>query len=472
MIRRFNANYMALFLLADSLLLQVALVLALALRYRTPIGQPWPHVAVQNLRLELHLAIGILGLVVFIGLSVYNARKVIRWIDELQRIVVANTVACFMLAGALYFMNAEVPRLGFLYFYVLSTVLLAGYRLVLRVLHRMRQHHPDVITRVLVVGAGKLGTELVTEFWRQRWPGMKIVGFLDDDPDKRDKQILDLPVLGGLKDVKEVVSLCAVDEVLIALPSHAHERLNDLVALLYDQPVRVRVVPDFFELAFHNATVESMGGILLIGLRDPAIDGVQRLVKQLMDITLSVIGLIVLSPVFLITAIAIKMQDGGPIFYKAERVGENGRPFRMLKFRSMVPDADRLKDMVIQRDSEGNIIHKVSQDPRVTPVGRFIRRTSIDELPQLINVLKGEMSLVGPRPELPWMVAQYQMWQRKRFAVPQGITGWWQINGRSDSPMHLHTEHDLYYIQNYSLWLDIQIIWKTIAVIVSGKGAY
>jgi exopolysaccharide biosynthesis polyprenyl glycosylphosphotransferase len=263
-----------------------------------------------------------------------------------------------------------------------------------------------------------------------------------------------------------------VDEVIIALPLHEHEQLVNLVAQLYEQPVRVRVVPDLFDLAFHSATIESLGGVLFIGLRDSAIDGVQRLLKRLMDIALSVVLLTLTSPVFLLTALAIKLEDGGRIFYKSQRVGENGRLFTMWKFRSMVENADKLVDKVIKNDRNGNLIHKAASDPRVTRVGQLIRRTSIDELPQLVNVLRGDMSLVGPRPELPWMVARYQPWQRKRFAVPQGMTGWWQINGRSDAPMHLHTEHDLYYIQNYSIWLDLQILWKTIGVIFTGKGAY
>ena len=191
-----------------------------------------------------------------------------------------------------------------------------------------------------------------------------------------------------------------------------------------------------------------------------------------MDIFLSSLGLILASPVMLATALAIKLEDRGPIFYRAPRVGENGRLFHMLKFRSMVVDADRLLEKVKQVDEQGRLIHKTPHDPRVTRVGRFIRRTSIDELPQLLNVLKGEMSLVGPRPELPWLVEKYEPWQRKRFAVPQGITGWWQVNGRSDKPLHLHSEDDLYYIQNYSLWLDIQILWKTVFVVLRGKGAY
>jgi exopolysaccharide biosynthesis polyprenyl glycosylphosphotransferase len=245
-----------------------------------------------------------------------------------------------------------------------------------------------------------------------------------------------------------------------------------LVAALYSLPVRVRVAPDYFSVAFFGATVESLGGIALIGLRDPAIDEFQRFVKRLLDILLSAVGLLFLSPFLAAVALAIKGEDGGPIFYFADRVGENGKLFHMLKFRSMIVGADQLQPQVNQWDDQGHLVHKNADDPRVTRVGQFIRRTSIDELPQLFNVLKGEMSLVGPRPELPWLVATYEPWQHKRFAVPQGITGWWQVNGRSDNPMHLHTEQDLYYIQHYSLWLDLQILWRTITVVLRGRGAY
>jgi exopolysaccharide biosynthesis polyprenyl glycosylphosphotransferase len=210
----------------------------------------------------------------------------------------------------------------------------------------------------------------------------------------------------------------------------------------------------------------------LIGLRDPAIHEFQRFVKRLLDMLLSGVSLLLLSPLLALISFCIKLEDGGPIFYFAERVGENGKLFRMIKFRSMVVNADKLQLQVNQVDSNGNVIHKQANDPRVTRIGRLLRRTSVDELPQLFNVLKGEMSLVGPRPELPWLVAKYEPWQHKRFAVPQGITGWWQVNGRSDNLMHLHTEQDLYYIQHYSLWLDLQILWRTVAVVLRGRGAY
>ena len=160
------------------------------------------------------------------------------------------------------------------------------------------------------------------------------------------------------------------------------------------------------------------------------------------------------------------------VIFKQPRIGENGRIFDMYKFRTMVHDPEDNRPELIKISEEGAKVHKLYDDPRVTHVGRFLRRTSLDELPQLCNILKGEMSLVGPRPELPWLVDKYEPWQRKRFEVPQGLTGWWQVNGRADKPMHLHTEDDLYYIKHYSLWLDLQILWRTIKAVIERRGAY
>jgi lipopolysaccharide/colanic/teichoic acid biosynthesis glycosyltransferase len=174
----------------------------------------------------------------------------------------------------------------------------------------------------------------------------------------------------------------------------------------------------------------------------------------------------------LIIAILIKLESPGPVFFLQERIGEHGRRFKMIKFRSMYVDADKRWREVARRDESGRLIHKMHDDPRVTGIGRKLRRTSLDELPQLFNVLRGEMSLVGPRPEMPYIAAEYEPWQWQRFRVPPGITGWWQVNGRSDKPMHLHTEDDLYYIQNYSFWLDLRILFKTVSVVFGGNGAY
>jgi exopolysaccharide biosynthesis polyprenyl glycosylphosphotransferase len=186
----------------------------------------------------------------------------------------------------------------------------------------------------------------------------------------------------------------------------------------------------------------------------------------------STILIILLAPVMLLIAVLIKLESPGPIIFRQERIGEYGRRFQMLKFRTMYQDADRRWQEVAKRDEQGRLIHKVKDDPRVTRVGRKLRRTSLDELPQLFNVLRGEMSLVGPRPEMPYIAAEYEPWQWQRFRVPPGITGWWQINGRSEKPMHLHTEDDLYYIQNYSFWLDLRILMRTLIVVWKGHGAY
>jgi len=210
----------------------------------------------------------------------------------------------------------------------------------------------------------------------------------------------------------------------------------------------------------------------MLDLHAATIKNHHRVMKRAFDVLLGPLALMLTLPVMGLAAVMILLEDGRPVLFRQTRVGENGRLFVMFKFRTMLKNAEQLKSRVVRIDAEGNTIHKSQGDPRVTRVGRVLRRFSLDELPQIYNVLRGDMSLVGPRPELPDLVSQYQPWQRARLAVPQGVTGWWQVNGRSDKPMHLHTELDLYYIQNYSIWLDIEIIFRTIRVVLNGRGAY
>jgi exopolysaccharide biosynthesis polyprenyl glycosylphosphotransferase len=232
------------------------------------------------------------------------------------------------------------------------------------------------------------------------------------------------------------------------------------------------MIPSYLSLALYQNKGLGLNSLPLINLNTPALSGYQRMAKRAFDLIVASLTTLMILPVMTLVAIIIKLDSPGPVFFRQERIGEHGRSFKMYKFRSMVVNAEALQDQISQLDEYGNIIHKVRNDPRVTRVGRIIRKTSLDELPQFLNVIKGEMSLVGPRPELPKIVAQYQPWQRQRFIVPQGITGWWQINGRSDKPCHLNTDEDLYYIKNYSFWLDIQILFKTIPALLRGKGAF
>ena len=212
---------------------------------------------------------------------------------------------------------------------------------------------------------------------------------------------------------------------------------------------------------------------VMIQEQKTALSPTQQLVKRSLDVVMSAVALIVFAPIIGLVALAIKLDSKGDMLFKQDRIGEGGRIFKIYKFRSMVVGAPKVQPSVNAYDEDGNLIHKQKSDPRVTRVGRIIRKTSLDELPQLFNILKGDMSLVGPRPEMPWMVEEhYQEWQHARFSVPQGLTGWWQINGRSDKPMHLYTHEDLEYIRNYSIWFDLYIIMKTPWVVIRGKGAY
>jgi lipopolysaccharide/colanic/teichoic acid biosynthesis glycosyltransferase len=196
------------------------------------------------------------------------------------------------------------------------------------------------------------------------------------------------------------------------------------------------------------------------------------MLKRTFDFVFALFALLFTLPIMGVSLLMVYLEDGAPVIFRQKRVGKDEQLFDMFKIRTMVKNAEQLRGQAERRDGNGNLIHKTKDDPRITRVGRLLRRFSLDELPQLYNVLIGTMSLVGPRPEIPYLVEMYEPWQRKRFDVLPGITGWWQVNSRSDKPMYLHIEDDLYYIQNYSIWLDLKIILRTIWVVLIGKGAY
>jgi exopolysaccharide biosynthesis polyprenyl glycosylphosphotransferase len=225
-------------------------------------------------------------------------------------------------------------------------------------------------------------------------------------------------------------------------------------------------------MALLQPNIETFAGIPMLAVRAPAINEQQRIAKRIFDLVIGSLMLATLWPLMLLISALIRRDSPGPAIFRQTRIGENGLPFEMYKFRTMVENAESLRHVVETEDENGNLLHKSPTDPRITRIGHFLRRTSVDELPQLFNVLRGNMSLVGPRPELPYIVEKYQPWQHARHSVPPGITGWWQVNGRSDKPMHLHTEDDIYYVKNCSIWLDIQILLKTTLVVFLKKGAY
>jgi exopolysaccharide biosynthesis polyprenyl glycosylphosphotransferase len=458
--------------LLDIILTPIALYAASVVRILLPFGQqlspeaviiPWP----------VYLVATACTSVAFILNGVYDPERVLRWFHEAYHILWAALASIVFLAGVLYMTYREISRLQFIYFFIIQLGLILASRAILRIVYRLFSHsRPGTRSKVLIIGAGELGQRVARVILdHSRW-GFDLIGYLDDDPGKQGQRIEDVPVLAAIDQLMHVVTGRDVGEVWIALPTNAHERLKGIVAELEHLPVRIKVVPDYFPLALVRARAEIFAGIPLIGLREPVIEGMPRLAKRVFDLVVGGILLIVLSPFLGGVALLIRLDSTGPAIFRQQRVGENGRLFDMFKFRTMVAGAETQQAEVVVMTEDGQVLHKRKDDPRVTRMGRFLRRYSLDELPQLWNVLRGELSMVGPRPEMPWLVEKYDSWQRKRFAVPQGLTGWWQINGRSDKPMHLNTDYDLYYVYNYSLWLDIQILLRTPMAVLRGRGAF
>jgi exopolysaccharide biosynthesis polyprenyl glycosylphosphotransferase len=262
--------------------------------------------------------------------------------------------------------------------------------------------------------------------------------------------------------------------VILALPSAEHARISNLLMECASRDVGVRVVPDFYDLSLNQVDILDVNGIPLIGMREAELSGSNLVLKRAIDIVLATILLLGLLPLLLVVAILIKLDSPGPILYTRTRVGRDGRLFTFLKFRSMRQDADKQLENIIHLDearSDGRIF-KVRDDPRLTRVGRWIRRASIDELPQLLNVLHGEMSLVGPRPPFPHEVEKYEDWHRRRLDVVPGITGLWQVSGRSNLTFDEMALLDIWYIENWSIGLDLRILFRTIPAVALGTGAY
>ncbi len=444
---------------SDVLLTQLVLLAADWLRREGPLGLELGRNE-PVLTPLLWLAASLIYPAALFTLNVYDAQRSRTLtgggVDVLRAVIVGTLV----FAGALYFTARDVSRLYVAYVFVFEIVALITWRMAVLVTLRVFHLQGRSLLRVLVVGHGELADAILTAFSDQLHPAIHIVGVADDEdaPQGRYQR------LGGLDDVPALVREHAVDEVVLALPLEQQSRIPGIEAALLTEPVRVRLVPDYTRLVFVQSSVENVGGVPLIGLREPRIQGAAWLTKRVLDVWVTLGVLALLWPVLALIAVAIKLDSPGPIIFKQRRLGENGRPFWMYKFRSMVVDAE-------QRAPDGGH-DKRADDPRITRVGRWLRRTSVDELPQLFNILKGEMSLVGPRPEVLKLTHDYEPWQRQRLAVPPGLTGWWQVNGRSDLPLHMNTHMDLYYIQNYSLWLDLVILWKTIGVVLRRQGAY
>jgi exopolysaccharide biosynthesis polyprenyl glycosylphosphotransferase len=404
----------------------------------------------------------------FLVSSAYDPKRIYKVVDEFQTVFLSISLGFLLFSGFIFLIGVKFPRTLFFTFVLTDLLVLLGWRLVYRfyVSTRKKERYAKAI---LIVGASKAGRLIAKAISQQAATDLQVVGYLEDDNQEPENG---LPILGKTTQIRDIVQKYKVDEVIFALPIGQYEQVIDLALKVDDIPVRVRVIPSYFNMTYHRTRIENFCGIPLIGLRDPSLNEVQLLFKRIFDALLAVSSLLLAWPIFFIIGLAIKLDSKGSILFKQTRIGENGRTFTMLKFRTMYTKFSDPSGTLKAAAGGKRELEKAANDPRVTRIGRFLRRTSLDELPQLINILRGDMSFVGPRPEMPWRVADYEPWQRVRFSVPQGLTGWWQVNGRANKPMHLHTQDDLYYIENYSIWLDIQILLKTPLVALRGKGAF
>jgi exopolysaccharide biosynthesis polyprenyl glycosylphosphotransferase len=503
MFRQFSTRRIAGFFLLDWL--GSLAVLAIAAIFRAKLGNLPPSLADLATSLEvtlggaspqsaqhiiLSLPSGVFSLVALIWpfflvtYSVYDGRRNATLKAELRNVFLAICVSALTLAGTLYVTYRETSRVLFIVFIVLDVVLLLGSRIVLSVYRRTKSGQNLVERRpLLVVGAGVVGQNAVAQLKRYAWADIEVVGYLDDDPGKQGQQFEGVPVLGALDQLPTLVESHHIRTAVVALPLRAHERLVETCQALQKLSVHVHVIPDLFALSFPSATMDGLGGIPVIDLGLPGIHGWQRFCKRTFDAIVATLLLLLLSPLLVVIAVLIKIGSPGPVFYRQSRIGENGQQFTMLKFRSMNNDVDQnthkahmtrlIKENISLEhpQAKGQNSLKMEHDPRITRVGKIIRRTSIDELPQLINVLRGEMSLVGPRPPLPYEVDLYQQWHKRRLEALPGITGWWQVKGRNRVSFDEQVRMDLYYIEHSSFWFDLRILLLTPWAALSGQGA-
>jgi exopolysaccharide biosynthesis polyprenyl glycosylphosphotransferase len=452
MIRPLKLQYLLFFIVSDMLVICGALVLSAYLRVTLEIGISGPNTAFATPTLLFAIA-SIIWLIAFWQANVYSPHHHLR--HHLRRILTGHSMAALLFLGTLYVVYRDYSRLQAFYFIAISLLGVIVHRAIAHLL--MRVGVSSSARRVLIVGDNAYARQIGATIAAHRWANLHLVGFIGDEPTSAND------VLGTIDRLDELVAQYEVDEVLIYIRwfnDAVFERVAEIVRVLQGQAVNIRLAPDYTDLAYFYLTTEDFSGIPLIGVRDAILTPLQRVVKRAFDLVFASVVLLLTWPVLLLIGLAIRLDSPGPAIFRQLRVGQYGRPFMMLKFRTM-------QDGAHQPDKPSR-----HGDSRVTRVGAFLRRTSLDELPQLINVLRGEMSIVGPRPELPQFVEKYEWWQRKRFELPQGMTGWWQINGRAERLMYQHTEDDLFYIRHYSFWLDMQIVLRTILVVFTGRGAY
>ncbi|MBI4769039.1 MAG: sugar transferase [Chloroflexi bacterium] len=425
------------------------------------------------------LLLAVLSVGAFWAGGAYRPRRGASWFDEMGRILNGVTTSVAVLVFITFFLRPLVySRLLFVYVWLLALLLEGIARAVRRIIEARLRAHGHNVTHVLLVGGGDVGRAVIRQLLARPELGYRLTGFLDDEAPAgngsagRGSVSGRLRYLGRPESAEQVLETERVDEVIITLPWAQRHTILRLVRACERRGILVRVVPDLFQLSLSRVDVDDLGGIPLIGIKEATLSRSGRLAKRLLDLTVSGLGLALSGPVFLILVLLIRLDSSGAAIFRQTRVGHAGRRFRIFKFRTMVDGAEQAQAELRAFNEASGPLFKIKDDPRLTRIGRFLRRSSLDELPQLINVLRGEMSLVGPRPALPDEVDKYEPWQRQRLEVAPGLTGLWQVSGRSDLSFEEMCLLDIYYTENWSLALDLSVLLRTVPRVLLGQGAY
>lgn len=463
MIRKSTRRIAALMLVSDVAATLLALAAAYFLRFRVevvPVTRGIPDVALYY---RLAPLIAVLWSIVYYFYGLYQVRRNRSRVEEGLSVLVATGLATLLLAGlATFYRGFSYSRAVLVLFFCLDVLFVFAGRTAIRRYLEEAWRHGVGVRHVLVVGAGRLGRAVVEKLHEHPETGLRAIGFVDDAPEKQETEFLGVPVLGRTAEAARIVDERGADTVFLALPLEAHRTMFSVLQEVGRTIADVRVVPDLLQYITFRAGVEDMDGLPVVHLTQVPLTGWMSLVKRTLDIALSGAALVLFSPLYAAIAVAIRLSDGGPVLYRQRRMGLDGRPFDILKFRSMIVDAE---------DRSGPTWTS-PDDARRTRVGAFLREWSLDELPQLVNVLQGDMSLVGPRPLPVRDVSRFsETWLMRRFSVKPGLTCLWQVNGRSDVDFDRWVRLDLDYIDNWSLGLDMRILFKTVPVVLWGRGA-
>jgi exopolysaccharide biosynthesis polyprenyl glycosylphosphotransferase len=467
--------------LSDLLVLNFSFAVALRLRFM-------PYIDVINLSTWkiaeewiVFLLYSLFWIFIFHNVNLYKRHIIFTRSKQMVAIIQAILIGFF---GFLIYQFIVRPfrlvvdsRLLFIYFLLICTVSLFIFRLIIvRYLFRRRWLGNIFTEKALIIGAGKRGKLVAISILEDKEFQTEIVGFLDDHISIGKAVYDEVSVLGKIDDLYVIAQKYSINSVYIAIDNISRNRLFDLISFCTGAGVYVYISSDKLDVINKKITTDFIRDLPIVRANYFSDDFYTKYFKTVFDITISILLLIILSPLLLCISICVKLSSPGPVLFKQERTGKNGKTFKFLKFRSMLAGSDKDKSRktamraFINGDKKSNGSTKIVNSSRITPFGKFIRKYSIDELPQLINVLKGEMSLVGPRPALPYEVALYDEWHSRRLQVKPGCSGVWQISGRSTVDFNDSVILDIYYVKNISPWLDLEILLKTIPVLISGSG--